>query len=198
MKAFCDPPITTSRPQPSISSGMVPSPVMASTTRMASVFFDGGSHGPDVVGRAGRSFRSLYENRLGRGFRRQRAFDLLRGDYLTVRYRQHIGFQSVGFGDLRPALSELSGYADDHLVAPGEQVRNRGVHGAGAGGAEHQYIIGGSHHLLEIRQAGTVGLAEILGAMVNVRRHHRVQGRRIKRGRTRCEQALFSNVHREG
>ena len=24
MKAFCDPPITTSRPQPSISSGMVP------------------------------------------------------------------------------------------------------------------------------------------------------------------------------
>ena len=37
MNAFCDPPITTSRPQPSISSGMVPRPVMASTTKMASV-----------------------------------------------------------------------------------------------------------------------------------------------------------------
>ena len=37
MKAFCEPPMVTSRPQPSISSGMVPNPVMASTTKMASV-----------------------------------------------------------------------------------------------------------------------------------------------------------------
>ena len=38
MNAFCDPPITTSSPQPSISSGMVPRPVIASTTKIASVF----------------------------------------------------------------------------------------------------------------------------------------------------------------
>ena len=44
MKDFCEPPMTTSRPQPSISSGMVPRPVMASTTKIASVFLIGGCH----------------------------------------------------------------------------------------------------------------------------------------------------------
>ena len=38
MNAFCEPPTTTSSPQPSISSGIVPIPVMASTTKMALVF----------------------------------------------------------------------------------------------------------------------------------------------------------------
>ena len=35
MNAFCEPPTTTSRPQLSMSSGMVPMPVMASTTHNA-------------------------------------------------------------------------------------------------------------------------------------------------------------------
>ena len=43
---------------------------------------------------------------------------------------------------------------------------------------------GGAHHFLQVGQARAVDLAEILRAVVNVRRHHRVQGRRIKRRRT--------------
>ena len=38
MNAFCEPPMTISSPHASISRGIVPKPVMASTTKIASVF----------------------------------------------------------------------------------------------------------------------------------------------------------------
>ena len=43
--------------------------------------------------------------------------------------------------------------------------------------------------MTSFRSASTavIDLAEILRAVVNVRRHHGVQGRRIERGRTGCE-----------
>ena len=36
MSAFCEPPITTSKPHASMSSTLLPSPVIASTTKIAS------------------------------------------------------------------------------------------------------------------------------------------------------------------
>ena len=68
MKAFCEPPITTSRPQPSISRGMVPKPGDGVHYEDRVRLRDRCGHRFHVVRRAGRSFRRLHENALCRGF----------------------------------------------------------------------------------------------------------------------------------
>jgi len=80
--------------------------------------------------------------------------------------------------------AELTGDADDDLIALGKEVGNRCIHGAGAGTGEHQDVAGGAHDFLEVGQTGSVGFPEVFGSVMNVRRHHRVQRGRIKGSRT--------------
>ena len=109
MKAFCEPPITTSSPQPSISSGMVPSPVMASTTKMASVFLTipamvwTSCSAPVEVSEA--CMKTPLVRRLGF----QRRFDAIGRNHVAVFGFENVCVESVSLGDFDPALAEFAG-----------------------------------------------------------------------------------------
>ena len=159
---------TTSRPQPSISSGMVPRPVMASTTKMASVFGDRAAHGATSCAAPVEVSDACTKTPLVAGSASSAASTCSGLTTCAVGHGDHVGVQAVGLGDLGPALAEFSGDADDHFVAAREEVGHGGVHGAGAGSGEHQHIVRRAHDFLEVRQTRTVDLAEILGAVMNV------------------------------
>ena len=195
MKAFCEPPITTSSPQPSISRGIVPSPVMASTTKIASVFLTMPGDGLDIMFGAGRSLRSLNENALRGGLGLQRGFDAIGCNDIAIFRFQHVRVEPVSLRNFHPALAEFAGCADDHLVAGREQIGDRSIHRACAGGRETQNVVRRAVHFLQVRQCRFVDVSELFGTVVNVRRHHGVQRRWIQRGRARRKKSLLANVH---
>ena len=188
MNAFCDPPITTSSPQPSISSGMVPRPVMASTTRMASVL-------PTAAAMACTSCAAPVEvsdactkTPLVAGSAASAASTCVGRDHLSVGRGEHVGVQPVGFGDFRPALAEFAGCADDDFVAVRKQVGNRA---RPSRRCPRRRNISTSFEvpITSLRSARheRYDLAEIFRAMMDVRRHHGVQSGRIERRRPRCQ-----------
>src|ERR1019366_4897672 len=108
-------------------------------------FGDGTPHGFHVVHTDGGGLRRLHEYALGGGFPPQGGGHLLRFHHLPVGNGDHVGVQTVRLGDIRPSLAEFSRHADNDLVALGEEVRHRCVHGAGAGGGEHQQVVRRPH-----------------------------------------------------
>ena len=176
MKAFCEPPITTSRPQPSMSSGMVPKPVMASIdedgVRLARPPSPWRAH---RARRRWRFPRPARRRRARPGLAASAASTPLGRNHVAVFGLEHDGIQPESRRHLDPALAEFAGRADDHLVAAREQVRDGGFHRAGARGTEHQNVVGGAQHFFEVFECCAVDLAEILGPMMDVRRHHGLQ-----------------------
>ena len=144
-----------------------------------------GGDGLDVVHGAGRGLGRLQENPFDGRLLGQRLFHLGRRHHLAIGNGQGDHLKPVRLADFRPAFAELAGYAGNDLVALREQVRDGSIHRARARGGKHQHVVGGTQHLLEVREAGTVCVAEILCAMVNVRRHHGMQRRWVQRGGTR-------------
>ena len=60
---------------------------------------------------------------------------------------------AVGGGELLPALAERAGGDDDHAVAGRAEVRDGGLHRAGAGAGEEQDVVRGAAHLREPLEA---------------------------------------------
>ncbi len=137
------------------------------------------------MGRARGGFRSLHEHAPSVGLGGQRGFQLLGRDNLAVGHRKDRRVQPVGLGDLGPAFAEFAGHAHDHFIAARKKVRYAGIHRPGTRGGKHQDIVGRAHEFLEICQRRPVNFAEVFGAVVNIRSHHGVQGRRIERRRAR-------------
>ncbi len=131
-------------------------------------FGDGAAHRFHVVLHAGGGFRCLYEDAARGGFGLQGRLHTRRRNRVAVLGFQNRGVQAVSFGDVHPTLAEFAGGADDHLVAAAEEVRDRGVHGAGAGCRKHQDVVSSAQDLLQVRQDRPVDLAEILRAVVDV------------------------------
>ena len=94
-------------------------------------------------------------------------------------------FKPVSLGDFRPAFAEFSGRADDDLVA---RARNKLETEASMApvpeATSTSTSLRGAHHFLQVGQHAAIEIPEILGSMMDVGAHHRVQSLRIKRGRT--------------
>jgi hypothetical protein len=125
MNAFCEPPTTISSPQPSMSSGMVPSPVIASTMQSASVPLQIFAERPHVVRRARRGLRGLEQQALRVRILRSACFTLSGETTSPYSAFRTMAFRSERLGQVHPAFAEFAGRADDDLVAFGEEVRDR-------------------------------------------------------------------------
>src|ERR1035438_7793908 len=68
---------------------------------------------------------------LGSGLGGERSLHLRGRYHLAVRHGENIGIQAVRLGDLGPALAELAGAADNHLVAARKKVGDGVVQRAG-------------------------------------------------------------------
>ena len=69
--------------------------------------------------------------------------------HLAPRVVDALHVEAVVLADLDPALAERAGDDDRDLVARAGEVRDRGLHRAGAGRAEEQHLALGAEDLLE-------------------------------------------------
>ena len=141
MNAFWEPPMTTSRPQPSISSGMVPIPVMASTTKIAPVFRTASAMRRTSCAAPVEVSDACTKTPARRGLGFEGLFHTVGRDRVAVLGFEHGYVQTIGLGDFDPALAEFSGGADDHLIAARKEIGNRAIERAGAGGGEDQGVV---------------------------------------------------------
>jgi hypothetical protein len=97
----------------------------------------------------------------------------------------------------RPALAEVPGRDDEVALARGDEVGDRGLERAGAGGGEEQHVVLGAEGLTEAPEAAVVDRAEVRAAVVDDRLGERGEHlRRHRRGAGREQVALLR--HRRG
>src|SRR3990172_4712001 len=81
----------------------------------------------------------------------------------------------VGPGDITEAVAEGTDAHYQRLIARRQHIDHGGLHGAGAGGSKHKYIVLGLEHLLEAHGHVAQYLAERLASMVDHLAPHGLQ-----------------------
>ena len=106
---------------------------------------------------------------------------------LSVRDLDQLDLAGEGLGEIAPALAKLSGGEHDNLVAGRSEVRDRGLHGATAGGGENENVVLGADEGLEIGKCTGEDFTEFGRAVMHVRGGNCILSGWKKRGWTGSE-----------
>ena len=123
-------------------------------------------HALHVVTRAGRGFRRLHVEHAS-AVELRLHFAQIEG--LAVGNAHQFDLAAERLGQIAPALAELAGGEHDDFLAGRSEVRDRGFHGAGAGGSEKQNIVLGADEGLQIGQGSGEDFTELRRAVMHVR-----------------------------
>ena len=171
MSAFCEPETTTSSPHASVSHGTAPRLETASTTTSAPASFAAAARAwtsattpvevSDWTSQTAFAGRSAQPRAQVVGARR-----------LAPRVAEDVDVGAVRRRHRDPALAEAPGGDDEVRLARRDEVRDRRLERAGAGGAEEEHVVLGPADLAQAREDALVDGEEV-GAAVMERRARR-------------------------
>src|SRR5579883_1659506 len=143
-----------------------------------------------VVAGASRSLSGLHVDGAHAGS--EARFDFVKREGLSIGLTEHIDVACVGLAERGPALAELSGRQDEDVVARRGQVRDAGLHHAGAGTSEHQDIVLGSDEFLHVGEHAGEQAAEIRSAVMGGKGGFGELGRRKERRWSGSKEAILA------
>ena len=147
---------------------------------------DDGGQRLEVADDAGRGLRMREENRLRAGELLQTAGEVVGVRNLAPGVLEGLHLRPVGRCDRAPALTEVAGGDDEHAFTGRAEVRDRGLHRAGARRREQQHLALRAEDFSQAREGALVHRLEIRPAMMDDRLRDRRQdlrrdGRRARR-----------------
>ena len=161
---------------------MVPMPVIASTTRIAFVFWTARPMALTSCAAPVDVSEACTKTPLIFGIAGEFCFNRLGLHHVAILGLEHGRFHAPSLHDFNPALAELAGAADQRLVAGGEEVLRGGFQSAGAGRDQRQHIVRCAEHFLQIRENAAIEGAKLLRPVMDIRTHHGVQCGRAEEG----------------
>ena len=129
----------------------------------------------------------------GASFELECGLHFIEREGLTVGRADYIDVTAEGLGDAGPALAELAGGEHKNAVAWRGEIRDRSLHGTGAGAGQQDHVVGGADELLELCENARVESAKLSRAVVDVGCSHGKLSCGKKRCWTRREEARFAN-----
>ncbi len=143
-----------------------------------------------IVAHAGGGFRGLHKDGLHVGSKQ--GLDFLDRKSLAVGLGEHNRFAMEGLCERDPALAELSRGENQNLIAGAGEIADRGFHGSGAGGGEHDHVIAGTDEDLQLRQNLEVERPKLGRAVMKIRCRHGKLRRRKQRCRAGGEETSLT------
>ena len=189
IQLFWEPVTTTSRPQPSVSKGTAPRPLMPST--MMSAFgcraVDGGGDVRERVGDAGRGLVVGHQDGLGGRARRGQCPQVVGHDRSgsaasTPLDGVLVDVGAVARGDGGEPVPEDADADRQHLVAGGQEVDHDGLQATGARRGQEQDVVRGPEGLLEAARHASQQRLELGTAVVDHLPRTGLADRRGQRG----------------